>query len=361
MTRLSHVLLLTSALAASAWALPSLAADMPPNGGAGKAVDQVEASRDAGAPAFSAKPSKGPAGTRSAESRGVLDDENAMIKALTVIQRSRDGSQRSLEPPPAVIDAIKGEKKAENDGKAAPQGAADPALEASRDVIGADNRIRVTSTKKYPYDVVGMIETIHSKTNTTYDCTASLIGPKIIITAARCVFDHNLDGNWMDKLTFWPGINGQNDIPYGSFDWANMWVFEGFIQKYDGTYDSVWPYDVALIELAEPAGDGLGYLGYDSYPNMGDFQGNLIGYQSDKEAWTQWRSVCDVLAENLTDQDFSHDCDGDSWSVGAPIYVYDTSDKSRRIVGIQEGPLNNANWALRISDPIFQWIGTINK
>ena len=228
-------------------------------------------------------------------------------------------------------------------------------------MIGADNRIRVTSTKKYPYDVVGLIETIHTKSNTTYDCTASLIGPKIVITAARCVFDHGLDGNWMDKLTFWPAINGENDIPYGSYDWENMWVFQGFVDKYDGTYDSVWPYDVALIELSDPAGDSLGYLGYDSYPNIGDFQGNLIGYQSDKEAWTQWRSVCDVVAENLTDQDFTHDCDGDAWSVGAPIYVYDSSDKSRRIVGIQEGPLGDANWALRISDPILQWIGTINQ
>lgn len=359
MTGLSQVLLLTSALAASAWALPSLADGMS----AGKTVDPAETSRDAGVPVFAAKPSSGPAGTRSASgSRGVLDDENAMLKAFTVIERSRDGSQRTLEPPAAVIDAIKGEKKkAENDGKAAPEGAADPAAEASRDVIGADNRIRVTSTKKYPYDVVGLIEAIHSKSNTTYDCTASLIGPKVVITAARCVFDHGLDGNWMDKLTFWPGINGQNDIPYGSYDWANMWVFQGFVDKYDGTYDSVWPYDVALIELADPAGDSLGYLGYDSYPNMGDFQGNLIGYQSDKEAWTQWRAACDVRAENLTDQDFAHDCDADAWSVGAPIYVYDTSDKSRRIVGIHEGPLGDANWALRLSDPILQWIGTINR
>jgi len=359
MTRLSQVLLLTSALAASAWALPSLADDMA----AGKAVDTVEASRDAGGPAFSAKPSKGPAQTRSAgnSSRGVLDDENAMLKAFTLIERSRDGTERKLEPPPAVIDAIKGEKKAENDGKAAPQGAADPATEASRDVIGQDNRIRVTSTKKYPFDVVGLIETIHSKSGTTYDCTASLIGPKMILTAARCVYDHGLDGGWMDKLTFWPGINGENDIPFGNYDWDNMWVLEGFVQNYDGSYDSVWPYDMALVELAEPAGDSLGYLGYDSYPDMGDFQGNLVGYQSDKEAWTQWRAACDVRAENLTDQDFMHDCDADGWSTGAPIYVYDTSDKSRRIVGLQMGPLNGVNWALRISDPILQWIGSINK
>jgi V8-like Glu-specific endopeptidase len=358
MNRLSRILLLTSILSAGMGMTASFADDFS----AGRSVD-AEASRDIGAGDFTAKPSKAPAMKRSADasSRGVLDDENALRDAYSVISRSRDGTERTIEPGSKVIEAIKGDKKAENE-PAAPKGAADPAVaEASRDVIGDDNRVAVDSTTKYPYDVVGMIETVHSKSGTTYDCTASLIGPSTIITAARCVYSHDLDGGWMDKLTFWPGINGQNNVPFGSFDWANMYVFEGFIKKWDGTYDSVWPYDVAVIELAKPAGNQLGYLGYDSYPNLGDFQGNLVGYQSDKPSWTQWRSTCDVVAENITDQDFQHDCDADAWSIGAPIYAYQASDKSRRIVGLNMGAMGNVNWALRISAPILEWINSLNK
>ena len=120
MMKLHRMLVLSSMLAASTWTLPALAGDFS----AGRAVALTETSRDVGA-TFAAKPSKGPAATRSADSGSRdLTDEKTLIRDFTLVGRSRDGTQRSLEPGPAVIDAIKGDKKAENDGKAAPSGAA---------------------------------------------------------------------------------------------------------------------------------------------------------------------------------------------------------------------------------------------
>ncbi len=346
-----HTLMLTSVFYAAMWAGSSFAADLS----AGMAKDTDEASRGAPVTEFSAVRSKGPGGVRTSESArsgGITENTDG----FTVLGRSRSGEVKRTAPSQKVIEAITGKKKAE--GKAATQMAADPGAEdeGARAVIGADNRIRVTNTKKYPYNVVGMIESVHTKTNSSLNCTAALIGPSTIITAAQCVYVHELEGGWMDEITFWPGLNGENDVPLGGFDWTNAYVLEGFVTQYKDSYDSVWPYDVALIELAQPVGDQTGYLGWATYPDMGDFQANLVGYQSDKEDWTQWRAVCDVTSENLSDVDFVHDCDADGWSTGAPLYVYDSNDKSRRIVGLNMGGLQNANWALRISEPINQWI-----
>jgi V8-like Glu-specific endopeptidase len=349
---------MTRLLASSALAAAMLGAAHAGDLSAGRSKDTPQMVPPAAG--FTAKPSQGPGAKRSADmtSRALPGDDE---DAYGVVTRSRNGQEKRSAPGKPVLDALKAEKKA--DAGTAPDGA-DPALEGetARAVVGQDDRVAVKSTRIYPFNVVGLIETVHTKTNTTFDCTAALIGPSTVITAAQCVYHHGLEGGWMDKMTFWPGINGESDIPVGGFDWANVSVLEGYVTKYDGGYDSVWPYDVALVELAQPIGDQVGWLGYGSYPNLGDFQATLVGYHDDKEpVWTQWRSSCNVIAENVGQADIIHDCDAVGWATGAPVYLYDKADKSRRIVALNMGDLGSANWALRITDPIAAWIGENNK
>jgi V8-like Glu-specific endopeptidase len=138
-------------------------------------------------------------------------------------------------------------------------------------------------------------------------------------------------------------------------------VFEGFVTEYDGSYDSVWPYDIGLITLQQPIGDSLGWLGYWNYENLGDFQGNLVGYHYDKPAFTMWRSTCGVLAEDVAETHFIHDCDFEIGARGAPIYLYDREAKSRVIVGVNIDGNEEASWALQLYGPIMEWIRELNK
>ncbi len=355
MTRLKSPLLMTSMLAAALWAGAAMADDMA----AGKMMKPAEASRDMGAMAPAAKGQGQAMRMRSADAANrALPDEAARIEAYGVVKRSRDGSETHMDAAPGVAKAIRdgmgGARQPAGSGKA------EDRADASREVIGRDTREQVADTTVYPFDTVGFIEGKHKGTDQTYDCTAALIGPKLVLTAAQCIYDHELEGGWMENVTFWPGLNGADNMPFGAYQWADAYVLNGYITEYDGSYDSVWPYDLALVVLDKPAGDDLGWLGYTTLEDGKDSIVNTIGYQADKEAFTQWRTDCNVKAADLREYDFTHDCDAAQWSTGAPMYLY-LEDDSRRIVGLNMGSYGDANWAIRIDDPIFEWIQSINQ
>lgn len=359
MSMITHRFFCTAAIAAALSAAPALAADHS----AGKTVEAGEASRSLGGVAFtnrSAKRAPGIQADRSA-SRSALTDPVAQEKAFTIVGRSRDGKEVRLAPGENVLRAIRGEAGGgDQRGALDPATTVEPEAGTERAVVGSDNRVRVTNTKTYPYSTIGYLEMTNAK-GEVWSCSAALIGPKTILTAGHCLYNHDEEGGWRDGFTFWPALNGENDVPYGGFEYDTAYVFEGFVTNYDGGYDSVWPYDIGLITLQQPIGDSLGWLAYWNYTDLGDFKGNLVGYHGDKTDFTMWRSTCDILAEGISDYDFAHDCDFDWGADGAPIYLYDSQAKSRVVVGVNVGTAGDTNWALRLYQPVFEWIQTINQ
>ena len=107
-----------------------------------------------------------------------------------------------------------------------------------------------------------------------WSCTAALIGPKTAITAANCLFNHGEEGGWRQNVVFWPAVNGEDNAPYGGFDYDTEYVFPAYIADCDGSYDGIWQYDVGLITFKDPIGDSLDWLGYTG-EDMGDFQGTV--------------------------------------------------------------------------------------
>ncbi len=300
----------------------------------------------------------GPPASRMAgeEQRGMMDAD-ARVKALGIIKKTRGGGETRMDAPPAVIDAIRGDRADAGGGA----GAADELMEAERKVIGSDSREHVPDTTVYPFDVVGFIETSHEASGTRYSCTGALVGPRVVLTAASCIYQHEIEGDWMESVRFWPGINGPETVPFGPYDWKTAYIMNGFVDEYDGSYSSIWPYDLALVVLDEPVGEELGWLGYGLIPAGGGIV-NLIGYQSDKEDFTQWRTDCDISARALSSLYFSHGCDAADWSMGAPMYVYIEEENSRRVVGTHMGGLDDtSNWALRFDEPVLKWIDSINE
>lgn len=327
-------------LAPLALAAPATAQDFS----AGKKVDRPEASRSLGDGAMPRKAARTGAPQRSGEAGRALPGASA-APSYRMIGRSRDGTAREIAPSQRVIEAIQGEKKAE----------------LSRDVIGRDGRSHVKDTTQYPNIAVGFLQSTNTDPQLVYNCTASLIGPRIAITAAQCVYDHDVDGGWLESSRFWPALNGADVVPFGEAEWDEMYVLEDYIKDYDGSYDSVWPYDVAVIVFKEPVGDNIGWLGYNSFEDLDAFDAVLTGYGDGREPWRQFDSKCKVPKDDITALDIMHQCDADSMSTGAPVYVHDAGDDSYTVLALNMGGLNGKNWALRITEPIALWIDDLNR
>lgn len=288
-------------------------------------------------------------------------DVEAARRAYTLIGRNSNGEEVRVEPGEKILRGLEGKPRS-GDQRGALEPGVDPDLageESERAVIGSDDRVRVASTRTYPFSTVGYLEAEDAQGN-IWTCTAAVIGRYTVLTSGRCLYLHD-EGGWLEDYAFFPGVNGVDDVPFGGYGYDIAYVFDAFITNYDGSYDAVWPYDFGIVQFADPIGDHVGWLGYRTDPSLGDFQGNLVGYHDDKQDFTMWRSACNIEAENVFDYAFVHDCDFTGGSIGAPIYLYDRNKQARFIVGVNTVSAENGNFALRIHDPVFDWIEQLNE
>jgi V8-like Glu-specific endopeptidase len=277
--------------------------------------------------------SLGMAATPSAEARGTLGI-------------SRGGETTSSDAPTS----------AEATADVAPGGdGASDAIQGDRSVFGNDGRERVRDTTVYPFRAVGILQMTNAA-GQSFMCTAALIGPKTLLTAAHCLYQGDTQ-SWYDNFTFAPGANGFDDLPYGSFSWEHVYIMEGYASLWDGDYNSVMAYDIGMVILDQPIGEQLGWLGFEFDPQPREMILNHVGYPFDREPFgTMWRSDCDIGTDQFYDYAIGHRCDSGSGSDGGPLYIYYERENSRMIRGIELYPNEQSNFALRINDYHFDWI-----
>jgi V8-like Glu-specific endopeptidase len=270
-------------------------------------------------------------------------------KTYTLIGRTRSGREVRLAPSEDVVRAVL-------------EGA------GGRAVVGKDDRVRVKRTTDYPYSTIGYLEATDGNDN-WYACTGVMIGAKAMLTSAACLYRHGYGDDsqegWNDQFTFWPALNGQEDAPYGGLEYDTAYVFEGWVTEYDGSFDSVLPFDIGIITFADPIGESTGWMGYwDFGTDVQNFDGNLVGYHFDKTPeFTMWRSKCKVKNADIYEYVFVHDCDvGDS---DVPLFVYDPNDEGYYVVGVHAATTGSGkktrNLAVRLYGPVYDWISQLGQ
>ncbi len=357
-------ILASTILSTALFATPLLAADFSAGGAGdgesprGGATDQEFVLKDA--------KSVQPKLEAGEESRAApITDETAVVNALTAVGKTSDGKEVKVEASEALRAIVKKELDAPAGDKTSGPKAEDPAFkagdEASRQVFGNDDRIQVANTKVYPFTAIGYLESKNPKGEYS-SCSATLIGPSTVLTAAHCLYNHDT-GGWLDGFFFVPGLNGAtaNDAPFGGYEYDTAYIVQGYIDNYQGYYGSVLPWDLGIVTLKQPIGNNLGWLGYQHYTALGDFKANIVGYPGDKPGGTMWRTTCDVLAENIGDGWMQYDCDTFPGSSGSAVYAYDENLKARIVVGVNVAESTEANTAVRINAAYLEWINSLNK
>lgn len=275
-------------------------------------------------------------------SRGILGmDADAAIASMGTVTLSHDGAVSETPASEGLRAIVEQEVK----GKTV-------ATSTDRVVAAPDARVQVTDASTNPYINVGWLWTQDQKGNWS-TCTATQIGPKTVVTAAHCVYDH-ATGGWVKAMTWLPGVTDANNAPYGQFDWANANILKGFIDNYDGTnYGSVMPWDLAEIELSDDATQ-LGWLGF-QVDDGSDFDANLIGYPGDKPDGTMWKTTCSIPAKNFGDQIFAHDCDTAPGNSGSAMFI-DDGKGNFSVRGINVADDGTLNYGVRFIDSYFQFL-----
>jgi V8-like Glu-specific endopeptidase len=286
-------------------------------------------------------------------SRAMPGDESEILGNMAAVGRSLDGKELRVEPDEAMRYAI------ETDLSAGAAGAAPEEFgEEDRTVLGADDRVQVKNTKQLPFRTIGYIETVTADGN-FYRCSGTLIGPRTVMTAAHCLYNHKA-GGWYKEFYFVPGMVDIKNMPYGVYAAQEVYIVEGYISQYQGTDGSVFPWDLGVMILTDPIGEGLGWMAYNHYAKFGDFEATTAGYPGDKPDLTMWLTSCAIDAEMTNNDNFLNDCDNAGGASGSSMWAVD-KNKKRTAVGVVVGEAPQFNIGVRINAAYKQWLNSLNQ
>lgn len=243
--------------------------------------------------------------------------------------------------------------------------------DSDKTVFGSDNRTRWANTTSYPARAHASLRS--SPTTSRHFCSASMIGPRHLLTAAHCFYK---DGKFTKTRSKLRVVWGQNGSGNGVSNTPNhgkrsvvAWIFpQGYLDSESRRYD----YALLILSDSTYSPGWLGFTSYSAwtltnlnvningYPghgydcaaspiNSGDDEGKCggylyHGYGKIKLAWASelWTKV-----------------DWQKGNSGGPLYRKYGSN--RRVVGVVSGHSSSWNKATRmrsgVVNALCDWIG----
>lgn len=212
---------------------------------------------------------------------------------------------------------------------------------------------RINDTSIYPYSVTCRISSNNSSGILVVG-TGTLVGPKILITAAHCVYDEN-----NEKLKYWTAYAGYND--------GNYWGSSGYFQVY---YSSDWinnrtdGEDWAVVVLNEDLGNQIGWNGVQSYGDDSYLLNQsvwTIGYPTDIDYGFDRKGLYQYKTFGTIEKVYNNYFDYS----GTTVYGFSGGPVMRMeddyIVGVHYGIIKGKVSATRITTQIVNLIKTLQS
>lgn len=229
--------------------------------------------------------------------------------------------------------------------------------EADYAVVGpTDGRTRVLHTNRFPHSAVCQIERDFGDGRLT-GCTAFLIGPTRLLTAAHCIASpirHRLGlPSRAVRIRVTPGRASRTARPFG-WQWAKAWRTSPAYRRRPSAET-----DYGLIELERPFTPSPGFfrLWAPSRSELEALRANRLvhisGYPSDKAPGTQWEHA--ERLDRVTDRQLHYSVDTCPGHSGSPVWVHRTRGSVPEVIAIHTaGPAPHAGgaWGCRPGVPL---------
>ena len=214
-------------------------------------------------------------------------------------------------------------------------------------VIGTDERIRIKTTKQYPWRVIASL-LITAADNSQWIGTGWFISPRTLVTAGHCVYIKHSgvpgrDG-WVKKIQVMPGRNG-SDLPFGGLSATEFWTVKGWGDQ------GLESYDYGAIILPAAFKQDLGFFSFGVFDDSRLLASvvNVAGYPGDKAKGTLWYDNRQIGSVNADKVFYAADTAGGQ--SGTVAYIL--ADGKRVGVAIHAYGGTTANSGTRISTPVF--------
>jgi glutamyl endopeptidase len=257
--------------------------------------------------------------------RAVLPATDPRLRATPMPLPQRGADARGVTPQPAP-----GISRAAGAGRAAEPGAPAAAPDG-RNVIGADDRERVTNTGVFPYSAMCYLDMEFA--DGAYRGSGCLVTPYMVLTCGHNVFSKSA-GQWAKSVRIVPGQRQYSDGGDVEWPWGSTWA-QWLHSNTRYTEGGGWEYDYAALHFDTPFWGQATYMpvefdttfGADDFINMSGYPGEAHGAST----YSQWFAGGSVLS--VVDGLLSHTMDSFGGSSGSAMYYY-VPPSIRRIVGV---------------------------